>query len=56
MDHTEQTEEHELVEDLIQIITVFSGRLQGKRANKAKKMMKEWIEDDTCKESQIVSK
>lgn len=56
MVHTEQTEEHEFVEDFIQIITVFSCRLQGKRAKKAKKMMKEWIEDDTCKESEIVSK
>ena len=44
-------EEQELVEDLIQIVTVFSCRLQGKRANKAKKMIKELIEDDTCEES-----
>ena len=51
IDNTERTEEQELVEDLIQIITVFSCRLQGKRANKAKKMIKELIEDDTCKES-----
>lgn len=51
IDNTEKTEEQELVEDLIQIITVFSCRLQGKRANKAKKMIKELIEDDTCKES-----
>lgn len=35
-----------MVEDLIQIITVFSCRLQGKRANKTKKMIKELIEDD----------
>ncbi len=46
IDTTEKTEEHELVEDLIQIITVFSCRLQGKRANKAKKMIKELTEDD----------
>lgn len=51
IDNTERTEEQELVEDLIQIVTVFSCRLQGKRANKAKKMIKELIEDDTCKES-----
>ena len=38
-------------EDLIQIVTVFSCRLQGKRANKAKKMIKELIEDDTCEKS-----
>ena len=47
IDNTEKTEEQELVEDLIQIITVFSCRLQGKRANKAKKMIKELLENDT---------
>ncbi|WP_026894390.1 IS607 family transposase [Clostridiisalibacter paucivorans] len=46
IDNTEKTEEQELVEDLIQIVTVFSCRLQGKRANKAKKMIKELTEDD----------
>ncbi|KEI08894.1 hypothetical protein Z959_07355 [Clostridium novyi B str. ATCC 27606] len=46
-----KSEVQELVEDLIQIVTVFSCRLQGKRANKAKKMIKELIEDDTFKES-----
>jgi predicted site-specific integrase-resolvase len=46
IDNTEKTEEQELVEDLIQIVTVFSCRLQGKRANKAKKMIKELLEDD----------
>jgi len=46
IDSTEKTEQQELVEDLVQIITVFSCRLQGKRANKAKKMIKELIEDD----------
>lgn len=51
IDNTEKTEEQELVEDLIQIVTVFSCRLQGKRANKAKKMIKELLEDDTCEES-----
>lgn len=35
----EKSEQQELVEDLVQIITVFSCRLQGKRANKAKKMI-----------------
>ena len=48
IDNTERTEEQELVEDLIQIVTVFSCRLQGKRA---KKMIKELIEDDTCEKS-----
>ncbi|WP_431030475.1 IS607 family transposase [Lysinibacillus sp. LZ02] len=51
IDHTEKTEEQELVEDFIQIVTVFSCRLQGKRANKAKKMIKEFLGDDTGKES-----
>lgn len=44
--HRYYSEEQELVEDMIQIITVFSCRLQGKRANKAKKMIKELTEDD----------
>ena len=51
IDNTEKTEEQELVEDLIQIVTVFSCRLQGKRANKAKKMIKELLENDTEPES-----
>lgn len=46
IDNTEKTEEQELVEDLIQIVTVFSCRLQGKRANKARKMIKELSSDD----------
>jgi predicted site-specific integrase-resolvase len=46
IDHTERTEEQELVEDLVQIITVFSCKLQGKSAHKAKKMIKELLEDD----------
>lgn len=51
IDNTEKTEEQELVEDLIQIVTVFSCRLQGKRANKAKKMIKELLESDTGEEN-----
>jgi putative resolvase len=51
IDNTEKTEEQELVEDLIQIVTVFSCRLQEKRANKAKKMIKELLEDDNIAES-----
>ena len=51
IDNTEKTEGQELVEDLIQIVTVFSCRLQGKRANKAKKMIKELIEDDNLLKS-----
>ena len=49
IDNTEKTEEQELVEDLIQIVTVFSCRLQDKRANKAKKMIKELLKNDTGK-------
>ena len=51
IDNTERTEEQELVEDLIQIITVISCRLQGKRAHKAQKILKELLSDDTNKES-----
>lgn len=40
-----KTEQQELVEDLVQIITVFSCKLQGKRANKARKLVKELIDD-----------
>ena len=50
IDTTEKTGEQELVEDMIQIVTAFSARLQGKRANKAKKMLKELLENDTSKE------
>lgn len=41
VDNTTKTEEQELVEDLVQIITVFSCKLQGKRANKMKKVIAE---------------
>ncbi|MBQ4470496.1 MAG: IS607 family transposase [Synergistaceae bacterium] len=41
IDHEEKTEQQELVEDLIQIITVFSCKLQGKHAHKAKKLIQE---------------
>lgn len=51
IDNTERTGEQELVEDMIQIVTVFSARLQGKRSHKAKKMIRELLEDDTCKKS-----
>lgn len=51
IDNTERTGEQELVEDMIQIVTVFSARLQGKKSHKAKKMIKELLEDDTCKEN-----
>ena len=46
VDPAEKTEQEELVENLVQIITAFSCKLQGKRANKAKKMRKELTEND----------
>ena len=45
MDNTEKSEQQELVEDLVQIITVFSCKLQGKRAGKARKLVKELVEE-----------
>lgn len=47
IDNTQKTEQEELVEDLVQIITVFSCKLQGKRAHKAKKLIKELIGGDS---------
>lgn len=44
IDRTQKSEQQELVEDLVQIITVFSCRLQGKRADKAKKLIRELTE------------
>lgn len=46
VDNTPKTEEQELVEDLVQIITVFSCKLQGKRANKMKKVIAELRNED----------
>lgn len=46
IDNTEKTEQQELIEDLVQIITVFSCKLQGKRSNKTRKLVKELIKDD----------
>ena len=47
IDNTEKSEQQELVEDLVQIIPVFSCKLQGKRANKAKKLIRELIQEET---------
>ena len=46
IDNTEKSEQQELVEDLVQVITVFSCKLQGKRANKAKKLIRELIQEE----------
>ena len=61
IDHTEKSEQQELVEDLVQIITVFSCKLQGKRANRAKKLIKELKEesvetDDKDHQSHVITK
>lgn len=50
IDRTEKSEDQELVEDLVQIVTVLSARLQGKRAHKAKRMIEELTKDDFDKE------
>ena len=47
IDNTENTEQQELVGDLVQIITVFSCKLRGKRAKKTKEMIKELVKDDS---------
>ena len=41
LDKTNKTEDKELVEDLVQIITVFSCETQGKRKSKTKKILEE---------------
>lgn len=43
IDNSQKSEQEELVEDLVQIITVFSCKLQGKRAHKARKLIKELV-------------
>ena len=47
VDTTRKSEQQELVEDLVQIITVFSCKLQGKRAHQVKKMIRELAGDDS---------
>ena len=39
IDTTENTEQEELVEDLVQLITAFSDKMQGKRVKKTKELM-----------------
>ena len=41
IDHTEQSKEQELTDDLIQIITVFANRLYGQRSKKTKRLIDE---------------
>jgi len=60
MDNTETPEQQELVEDFVQIITVFRCKLQRERANKARKLVKEVIEggvkDDKNNSSDVTPK
>jgi predicted site-specific integrase-resolvase len=44
IDQTDKTEQQELVEDLVQIITVFACKLQGKRSQKARKAVNELVQ------------
>lgn len=44
IDNTKKSEQQELVEDLVQIIAVLGCEMQGKRSNKARKLVKELIE------------
>ena len=46
LDNEDKTKEQELVEDLMQIITVFSCRLRGKRAAKTRQLMSDLLEED----------
>ena len=42
LDKIDKNQDEELVEDLVQIITVFSSKLQGKRKNKTKQLIKDF--------------
>ena len=53
IDNTKKTEEQELIADFIQLTTVFSCRLKGRRANKAKQLIQELMEDDPIQESKV---
>jgi predicted site-specific integrase-resolvase len=50
LDSTEKSEQEELVEDLVQIVTVFSCKLQGKRANKTRKLVEELTQESELAE------
>lgn len=51
IDNTEKSEEQELVEDLMQIVTVFSCRLQGKRSKNTRRLIEEVTTIASSKES-----
>ena len=46
IDQNDKSEEEEVVEDLVQIITVFSCKLQGKRSKKTRELIKELKQRD----------
>ncbi len=46
LDDTEEIEQQELIEDFAQMVTMFSYKLKGKRVNKARKFVKELLEED----------
>lgn len=50
IDNTEQTKEQELVDDLIQIITVFANRLYGQRSKKTRQLI-EGVKHEVDKEN-----
>ena len=53
VDHTEQSNEQELTDDLIQMITVFANQLYGQRSKKTKQLIDEVKQSVTRKESSI---
>ena len=53
VDHTEQSKEQELTDDLIQIITVFANRLYGQRSKKTKQLIDEVKKNVTRKENSL---
>ena len=46
IDHNEKTEEEEIVDDLVRIITVFSCKLQGKRSKRTRELLEELKKND----------
>ncbi|MDR1687073.1 MAG: IS607 family transposase [Clostridiales bacterium] len=50
LDSTEKSEQEELVEDLVQIVTVFSCKLQGRCANKTRKLVEELTQESEVAE------
>ena len=45
LDKIDKNQDHELVEDLVQIVTVFSSKLQGKRKKKTKEIINEFSQN-----------